>query len=90
MIHQNIALLPNFYTNKIVPVISSSVTWLDWSRLSQIYQHFRYFSSNFGKRPLTSKLGEIKEVEHNKGIVLPRSINDHVYICLFVNIEIKT
>ena len=53
----------------------------------------RAFSSNFGKRPkeminLTSKLGEIKDIEHNKGSkIYPQ--NQVILDCIMPSIPLK-
>ena len=57
----------------------------------------RSFSSNFGKRPLaklgknddlTSKLGEIKDMEHNKGSkIYPQ--NQVILDCIMSSIPLK-
>ena len=63
-----------------------------------LYCQYRAFSSNFGKRPLakigekmidlTSKLGEIKDIEHNKGSkIYPQ--NQVILDCIMPSIPLK-
>ena len=64
--------------------------------IKHYYCDHRAFSSNFGKRPLakiwkmidlTSKLGEINDIEHNKGSKI--SSNQVILDCIMSSIPLK-